>query len=336
MRTTPGLLTFTAFTAIVALTGAACTSEQQSNPSPTLTSTTSTTIVSTTAPTTEPVVETTAATTTTEAPPTTTTVPAGPTDAIVPLLIGGGDGGGWLSLGSWQSDRWEDAFDDADEPIVPAVSPGTPVTVTWLAGGQAGTAGDHVEACFDERVGPTLDVGVAAPQPPGFGYSSVALVTQGWSPLLRPIAVTSTGPASYQEIGEAIFAGQPVDATAGSVQQVVVTDLDGDGDDEALVAFEFIQPGVGPGVPGDLAALYLVDADTRVSSTVLEAHVPSDLPAEAFPITERFRVIAVADYNGDGRSEVAVHAWYYEGASVLLYEYDGTSLRQVLTAGCGA
>jgi hypothetical protein len=34
--------------------------------------------------------------------------------------------------------------------------------------------------------------------------------------------------------------------------------------------------------------------------------------------------------------EVAVHAWYYEGASVAIYEYDGAELTDVLVAGCGA
>ena len=40
--------------------------------------------------------------------------------------------------------------------------------------------------------------------------------------------------------------------------------------------------------------------------------------------------------NGDGRMEVAVHAWYFEGAAVLIYEYDGTSLTEVLATGCGS
>jgi len=34
--------------------------------------------------------------------------------------------------------------------------------------------------------------------------------------------------------------------------------------------------------------------------------------------------------------EVAVHAWYYEGSSVIVFEYDGTELTEVLATGCGA
>lgn len=321
---------------LAAIAIAACTTEQQSTPRSTLPSTTSITTTSTVpdaAPTTEAVATTgpTADTSTT-----TTAPPSGPADVTVPLLVGGGTGGGWLPLGSWQSDHWQSATDADDQPVAPSIPTGTAMTVTNLAGQSTGTAGDPVEACFDERVGPTLDVDVPAPDPPGFGYGSVAMTTQDWTVVPRPIGVASSGPPRYQEIGETIFAGQPVDGTNGAVEQVVVGDLDGDGDDEAIVSFEFVQQSAGAGTPGDFAALFVVDVDSRISATVLDTDVPSDLPPEAFPVTERYRVIAVADLNGDGRMEVAVHSWYYEGASVLLYEYDGETLVRALATGCGS
>ncbi len=69
---------------------------------------------------------------------------------------------------------------------------------------------------------------------------------------------------------------------------------------------------------------------------MLQSFVDQDLGRDQFPLIERFRVIDVADYNGDGTMEVAVHAWYYEGSSVIVFEYDGTELTEVLSAGCGA
>jgi hypothetical protein len=116
----------------------------------------------------------------------------------------------------------------------------------------------------------------------------------------------------------------------------VVTDLDGDGDDEALLAFEFVQPSAGPGTPGDLSAVVLVDTATRNASAVRRTFTDQRLrPGDALPDTERSRVIDVADYNGDGVAEVAVHSWYSEGARVTVYEYDGAVLTAVLDAGCG-
>jgi hypothetical protein len=312
---------------------AACTTEQSSNPGPTLTSTTSTTTIAPATTTTTTVAPTTVAAATSA--PETTTGPSAPVDAVVPLLIGG-DEGGWLSLGAWQFDRWSDPVDAEGAPVPPSIGPGTAVTVSNLGPSATGQLGESTEACFDGRIGPTVDVTVPVPDPPGFGYGAVALPTPSWDLTPRPLAVTARGPAAYGAIGVDSFTGEPVDASLGSVDQLVVTDLDGDGDDEALVVFEYVQADSIRGAPGDLASVLLVDASTRESSTVLQSFVDQDLGANALPLLERFRILDVADYNGDATMEVAVHAWYYEGSSVIVFEYDGTELTEVLAAGCGA
>jgi hypothetical protein len=318
----------------ITLLVAACTTEEQSSPQPTLTSTTSSTTTTTIPPT------TTSTTTTTTAPPesTTTAAPTGPVDALVPLFIGGADSAGWLFLGAWQSDRWQESNDGNGNPIRPGVEAGTPFVVTNLSGETPAVLGDNVEACFDGRVGPTIDVEVAAPDPPGFGYNAVAVLQPTWTLRPRPVADTATAPEAYRALGVAAFADEPVDAEQGAIEQLVVADLDGDGDDEALASFEFIQPSAGPGAPGDLAALLVIDATTRAADTVLLSAVPAvdDGEDPSFEIIERYRVLDVADLNGDGRMEVVVHAWYYEGASVLVYTYDDGALTEVLATGCGA
>jgi hypothetical protein len=319
----------------LALLVVACTTEEQSSPGPTLTSTTSTTTTippstTTIAPaTTEPVESTTTAPT--------TTLPAGPADALVPLLIGGAGESGWLFLGAWQQDRWQEATDPSGNPIRPGIEAGAPFTVSNLDGETAVVLGENTEACFDDRVGPAIDIDMAAPDPPGYGYNAVAVFSQPWPLKPRPVAVTSTSPDAYRALGEAAFADEPVDATRGSIEQVVVADLDGDGDDEALASFEFVQPSAGPGAPGDLAALLLIDVGTRAADTVLLSRVDQEVADDgSSELIQRYRVLDVADLNGDGRMEVLVHAWYYEGAGVIVYTYDGTELTEVLATGCGA
>jgi len=317
--------------AALALLLAACTTEEQSTPGPTLTSTTSTSTTSTTT------TSTTVAPTTAAPPETTTTiVTTGPADVLVPLFVGGADSVGWLFLGAWQQDQWQEAADPNGNPIRPGLEAGTPFTVSNLAGETSAALGANVEACFDERVGPAIDVVVTPPDPPGFGYNAVAVIEQAWPLKPRPVAVTASAPDAYRALGEAAFSGEPVDASQGAIEQVVIADLDGDGDDEALAAFEFVQPSIGPGAPGDLAAVLLIDVDTRAAETLLLSAVDEDVDADTFPLLERYRVLDVADLNGDGRMEVLVHAWYYEGASVLVYTYDGSELTEVLAAGCGA
>jgi hypothetical protein len=321
----------------LASVAAACTSEVTSAPGPTLTTVAAPVPSAAPTTTTAPVASSTTevAATTTAAP--TTTLPAGPANAVVPLFIGGADSDGWLSLGAWQQTRWQRSSDPSGAPIAPGTSPGTGFVVTNLSGETAATSGANVEACFDGRVGPTVDVEVTPPDPPGFGYNAVAVLDQPWKLKPRRVAVVDDNvPAAYQALGEAAFAGEPVDATQGSIEQVVVADLDGDGNDEALVVFESVQPTAGPGTPGDLAALLLVDVGPRTTDTVLLSVVDAAVDDTSFPVIERYRVIDLADLNGDGRMEVVVHAWYYEGAAVVVYEYDGTRLREVLSAGCGA
>ena len=313
--------------------GLGCTSEQQSSPQPTLTSTTSTT--TTTPPTTTVATSTTTTVAPTTAAPSTTTLPAGPANAVIPLLVGGADSAGWLFLGAWQQDQWQEATDPSGSPISPGITAGTQAIVSNLSVETTGEIGENTEACFDGQVGPTVGAEVAPPEPPGFGYNAVAALGPTWPLKPRPVAVAPTSPDAYRAIGEASFEGEPVDASAGDVEQLVIADLDGDGDDEALVAFEFVQPGI-VGTPGDLATILLVDVNTRVATTVLQSLVDQELDENTFPLIEQFRILDVADLNGDGRMEVLVHAWYYEGASVIVFTYDGTELTQVLAAGCGA
>jgi hypothetical protein len=318
--------------AALVISVAACTTEETSNPGPTLTSTSSTSTPDTSTP------ATVAPTTTEPVEPTApeTTMPSGPADALVPLFVGGADSAGWLFLGAWQRDRWQESDDPDGNPDGAGTEAGTPFTVSNLSGENAVVLGENAEACFDGRTGPSIDVAVAAPEPPGFGFNAVAVIEQTWPLKPRPVAVATTAPDAYRALGEAAFAGEPVDASQGAIEQLVVADLDGDGDDEALASYEFVQPSSGPGVPGDLTALLLIDATTRASDTVQLWTVDQDADDGTFDFIERYRILDVADLNGDGRMEVLVHAWYYEGASVLVYTYDGSGLTRVLAAGCGA
>jgi hypothetical protein len=311
---------------------AACTSEQASpGPAPT-TAPPPTTASPTTAPPTSTTTTTAPATTTTST--TTTSLPTGPVDAVVPLFVGG-ESDGWLFMGTWQVDTWRGGSGDGS-PVAPILEePTLRVTGLWIAE-TTGQVGPNVEACFDGRVGPTIDVAVDPPQPPGYGYSAVAL-NGDWTLKPRPVVDVRRSVPAYQALAAATFEGQPVDPSLARVEQIVIADLDADGDDEAIVAFEYVQDPDAPGTPGDLAALLLVDTATRDRREISSNIVPPDDGDETtFDIIERFRVLDIVDLNGDGRMEVVVHAWYYEGASVTVYEYDGRSLNAVLGTGCGA
>jgi hypothetical protein len=309
---------------------AGCTTEISSSPAPTLTSTTSTSTTTTTTTTTTSI----PATTTTVAPPE-ATAPTGPTTALVPLLVGGDDGG-WLYLGGWQFDQWTKPVDASGNAVSAPIGEGAPVEIRNLTTSTSATLGAPATACFDGRTGPTADVTVPPLDPPGSGYAAVALPTPNWDPTPRPIAVTSTGPAAYAALGAAGLTGTAVDATKGTIGQLVIADLDGDGDDEALMVYEKVTADSIRGASGDFSSLSLVEVPTRTATTIEKSFVPLAASPTQTAVLDRFSVLDVADYNGDGKMEVAVSSWYYEGASVTVYTYDGVALTPVLTTGCGA
>jgi len=168
------------------------------------------------------------------------------------------------------------AFSDDGDPIAPSIAVGTTLAVSGLDFVElSGTVGPNGEACFDGRVGPSVDAAVPPPEPPGFGYSALGLPAS-WPLKPRPVAQVSGGVPAYRQLGEDAFIGEPVDASTGKVEQIVIADLDGDGNDEAIVAFERVQDPAVPGSSGDLAAVLLVDTTSRSSQTVISNSVEDD------------------------------------------------------------
>ncbi len=333
-----------------ALVVASCSTDESSaavtDPNATLRP--STTLPPTTVPpttTTEPPATTTTTTTTTEPPPPTTTLPPPsgvPSAAPVPLIAGSAGPGGWLPLGSWTGTGWQAAPPppppEDETPPDPFIAPETALAIVGLqAQATGGTTGAADVACEPLGVvGPTVDTPVAVPAPPGFGYSAVALPTPTWPLQPRPVVVITADIPGYQAAGEAAFTDAPVDATLGEVEQILLADLDGDGDEEALVVFEHVDPTAATGAPGDLAAVLAIDTAAGTSAAIEGNFVAVDAAAEPIPIIARYRIIDVADLNGDGLMEVVVHRWLFDAAAAVVYTYDGAAFTEVLSAVCGA
>lgn len=345
---------------LAALALAACTQEEAVVPSTAAADTDPTTIE--TIPETAPEVTTTVAPDTTPAPdtsvadttpvpdtsiaaPTTTTPATGNPTTVSTEYFLGGDPDAWLYLGRWTGNDWESDRDDQQQLREPAASTGDSVFVHELdVAPIPGTIDGSGEACaLDGRTGPVISPNARAPQDPGFGYRSIAFPSD-WSTVPRPVAVVTTSVDSYVAAGQAAFAGTGVDASSGAIQQLVVADLDGDGDTESLVAFG-----------GDgFSTLLLIDANTgasiRIARSAASTTPPTtttegDDPAGATTVSpdtspattspaDTFRTLAVVDLNGDGRFEIVAHAFEGSSAEVTVSTYDGTEVTAVLTAGC--
>ena len=160
-----------------------------------------TTVAPTTLPSDAP---TTVATTT--APPTTdattTTALAAPSAEIAAAFVGGSEGEFWLPLGYWDGSGWVQLGEEGDAvPLEFPAATGDAIRVTGLDVTPVATAlGDSDEACFDGQVGFAVDVAVPTPEPPGFGYSGIA-VAGDWEIQPRPTQQVGLQIDEYRQIG---------------------------------------------------------------------------------------------------------------------------------------
>ena len=310
-----------------ATTGPSTTLAVETTVPPTVAAETSTTIESTT----------TVAETTTTAPPTTALpAPSGePTGEAVPIFAGS-DLGPWLYLGRWSGSAWDGAFDAENQAVDPAFASNATITITDLTrGARDGASGASGESCFDGRTGPAITPNAGVPDPPGFGYSAIALPAD-WPLRPRPVAEVEADIADYRESGIAAFAGDAVETQAGELDQIVVSDLDGDGDSEAIVVFGDESESESAATDPGFSALLLIDTDSGDATTIAKSFVPLDLEEGALADFESHRVLDVADLNGDGLMEIVAHVWYGEGALVSIFTYDGGAVTEVLSTGCGS
>ena len=329
---------------------AACSSTEEasritSGPVPATAATTSSTATPTTSTSTSTTVvpATTAApsaseTTTIPPAPATTAapVPTGdPTDQAIPLFAGSNDDA-WLYLGRWSGAGWEPARTPDGAVVDPAIPAGTEFRLSELgAVDVAGTAGPSDAACADARLGPVISPNAGVPDLPGYGYRAVALPS-AWTLRPRQAAIVDVRLPEYTDAGRAAFADTGVETGAGEIDQTVVTDLDGDGDTEALVVFGHEnEPAEGTdGVPVGYSAVLLINPDTGAIAEVAKSFTPAVDGVFQNELFETYRILDVLDANGDGIMELVLHRWFPDSASVSLHSYDGATLTEVLIAGC--
>lgn len=263
------------------------------------------------------------------------------TERIAVFYGGSGPEAPWVPLGWWDGAAWNAIAVADDFTLEPPPAPGigsVAVTSLDLPDGPAAVVsglslGPEQAYCIDDEVGPLIpDAPVIPDTPVSLGYDAVA-VTADWP--LQPRAVRQIGPDSpeYSTIGASFFAGTPT-AAEGSVAQAVRVDLDGDGVEEVVVAYERItEPDFG--AENDFSGIYVryPSADGTVVDEALVSYV-AGAPVD-FPTVGRFTIAAIADLNGDGVMEVMVRERFWESGGMSVYALEQGRLARVGGGGCG-
>jgi peptidoglycan hydrolase-like protein with peptidoglycan-binding domain len=150
----------------------------------------------------------------------------------------------------------------------------------------------------------------------------------------RPLTQLDLTSADYDNaITDALNMVGLSNAQIGLVQ-AFQTDIDGDGAQEAVLTAEHRAEGTEHVTPsakaGDYSAVMIVKDGkaTLVAYEVQTKDIEFGAPLE-------FRVLGVADLNGDSRMDLVVNSSYYEGTTIIVYDLLPEGPREAISTGCG-
>jgi hypothetical protein len=233
------------------------------------------------------------------------------------LIIGAHAGGKWLS----------------SEEAGKALEPGRKYRLFGLTGktGDAvgGQAAPNTEVCpdvWEQTMRPATE------------KSAIALAVP-WNPMPRTAVASDKTQEVYVKAARDFLVGKGIGKPVVKITQLLRIDLDGDGEDEALLSATNY-----PGEPGE--SPYHANAGNY--SFVLLRHVVDGkvetklIDGEFYPKASesqtpyRYEVSGLLDLDGDGRLEIIIYSAYYEGATVTVWRLDAAKPNKVLEIGCGA
>jgi hypothetical protein len=261
-----------------------------------------------------------------------------------------------VPLGGWNGT----AFVDADASNAPQWTQGREIRVSALGERAIGSEiGPDRESCSGVD-GPRVRVPVGATPPAGSGFAAIA-VEGAWVLRPRPVVEVDADIPEYADAARELLRGRAPSSTPGDVVQIVLADMNGDGEEMSVVVFESEETPADDG--SGFSVLFTYDNATgRV--TELDSDVvdpPPPPPPEPDPTTpettlpgasttsststttttlppppplEQFRVVDVADLNGDRVYELVTKTWTDEEHNVQLYELDRRDFARVSESSC--
>ena len=164
----------------------------------------------------------------------------------------------------------------------------------------------------------------------------------------RPVIADATRSVYVEAVGDFLKARGIADPKM-RITRILRVDLEGDGEEEVLISatnyfFEdksdhsaapFPEAPIDSPRPGSYSIIILRRVVDRKVQTQLVAGEVYPKPDE--PVAPNVhQVTAVLDLNGDGKLEVIVHSFYYEGGQTTIYRCELDKIEAVLSVECGA
>jgi hypothetical protein len=169
-----------------------------------------------------------------------------------------------------------------------------------------------------------------------------------WNALPRKPVIADVTQPVYVEAVRDFLKSRGIADPKVRITRIVRVDLDGDGEEEVLIsatnyftedksdqsAAPFPEAPIDSPRPGSYSIVILrrvVAGKVQTQLVAGELYPKSDEPVAP----NVYQVAAVLDLNGDGKLEVIVHSFYYEGGQTTIYSCQPDKIEEVLSVECG-
>ena len=170
--------------------------------------------------------------------------------------------------------------------------------------------------------------------------NGVAVQAPSWNVMPRLPQALDPKDATYVQIVADILKGAGIKKPDVRITQAFKIDLDGDGNDEVVIAANRYAQGASKlsGISSITTAgdYTLVFVRKKIGEKIENIFVVKAvwLEANQGPLARQNEISAIADLNGDGKMELVLYSAYYEGSDSDVVEITGNKANAVLGCAC--
>ena len=161
-----------------------------------------------------------------------------------------------------------------------------------------------------------------------------------WDALPRKVLIADTTQSVYVDAVRDFLKSHGIADPKVRITRILRIDLEGDREDEVLInATNYFTQGEDAPIQAPRRGSYSIVMLRRVTAGKLQTQLVAGeiySQADASNAPNIYKIAAVLDLNGDGKLEVIVHSFYYEGGETTIYRCEPDKIEAALSVECGA